>query len=328
MNRVFLSRKDAEKYFELIKSQEDLSYFELARLWKINPRTLRDWKNGQYSFPEELSRKVEQRYKIPLPQAAMIENDSDIKARAGKIGAVERMKKYGNPGTPLGRSKGGKISLLTHQKNNNGFKIAKLFPTPQKTSLLAEFIGIMLGDGGLTDYQTRITLNKIDDMDYVDYVKEIANKLFLEYPSLSSGRGKAIDLVISGKNLVDFLISMGLVKGDKIKQKIHIPSWINNRNEWKLSVLRGLFDTDGSVYLDKHYKKNIVYKSICVAYTSYSAPLQSNIYDLLVEFGFFPTISTINRIMLRKKEEVMKFFELVKPGNGKHVGRYRQYLEA
>ena len=158
----------------------------------------------------------------------------------------------------IGRSKGGMNSLVTHKRMNTGFKIAKVFSVPKLTTRFAEFIGIMLGDGGITKYQIRITLNKIDDRDYVVYVRGLIYKIFREYPSLEYKKGKAVDLVVSGKNLVQLLLSYGLVKGDKIKQQIQIPSWINSNDQFKLSVLRGLFDTVGSVYLDKHYKKEIV----------------------------------------------------------------------
>lgn len=327
MNRVRLTLEDAKEYFEQIKIKSNLSYADFARSWKINPRTLRDWKKGKYTFPEDFSVKIGHQLHVYLPLTAVIINETEMRARAGKIGGIVSIKKYGNPGTAIGRSKGGIKSLATHQRMNTGFKIAKVFSVPQITEQFAEFIGIMLGDGGITKYQIRITLNKIDDKDYISYVRELINKIFQEYPLLEYKKGKAVDLVVSGKNLVQLLLSYGLVKGDKIKQQIQIPLWINNNNEFRLSVLRGLFDTDGSVYLDKHYKKEIVYKSICIAYTSYSAPLRLNIYDTLRDFGFSPTVSTKNRIMLRKREDVVKFFDLVKSNNKKHLVRYAQYLK-
>ncbi len=327
MNRVQLDPEDLKMYFEQIKIKSNLSYANFASLWKINPRTFRDWKKGTYSFPEEFSINIGHQLHVCLPSTAMIKNETEIRARAGRIGGIVSIKKYGNPGTAIGRSKGGMNSLVTHQRMRTGFKIAKVFSVPQLTAQFAEFIGIMLGDGGITKYQIRITLNKIDDKDYVVYVRKLINKIFREYPSLEFKKGKAVDLVVSGKNLVQLLLSYGLVKGDKIKQQIKIPSWINTSDEFKLSVLRGLFDTDGSVYLDKHYKKKIVYKSICVAYTSYSTPLRLNIYDTLREFGFSPTVSTKNRIMLRKRKDVVNFFNLVKSNNKKHLIRYAQYLK-
>ena len=327
MNRVRLTLEDLKEYFEQIKIKSNLSYVDFARLWKINPRTLRDWKKGTYTFPEEFSIKIGHQLHVHLPSTAVIKNETEIRALAGKIGGIASIKKYGNPGTAIGRSKGGMNSLTTHQRMNTGFKIAKIFSVPQITAEFAEFIGIMLGDGGITKYQIRITLNKIDDKEYVKYVRELINQIFQEYPSLQYKKGKAVDLVVSGKNLVQILLSYGLVKGDKIKQQIQIPSWINNNNDFGLSVLRGLFDTDGSVYLDKHYKKEIVYKSVCVAYTSYSVLLRLNIYDTLCKFGFSPTVSTKNRIMLRKRKDVIHFFDLVKSNNKKHIMRYAKYFK-
>ena len=42
--------------------------------------------------------------------------------------------------------------------------------------------------------------------------------------------------------------------GSKYKQNIRIPDWIRKNDEYKTSCLRGLFETDGSIYKDRGYK--------------------------------------------------------------------------
>jgi len=42
--------------------------------------------------------------------------------------------------------------------------------------------------------------------------------------------------------------------GPKIKQNISIPPWIKNNKKCSIECLRGLFETDGSIYLDRKYK--------------------------------------------------------------------------
>jgi len=42
---------------------------------------------------------------------------------------------------------------------------------PERSSNLAEFIGIILGDGGITERQVTVTLHKHDDKDFCFYVR-------------------------------------------------------------------------------------------------------------------------------------------------------------
>lgn len=45
-----------------------------------------------------------------------------------------------------------------------------------------------------------------------------------------------------------FLSSIGLISGDKIKNKVTIPTWIRADNNLLIPCIRGLFDTDGTVF--------------------------------------------------------------------------------
>ena len=49
---------------------------------------------------------------------------------------------------------------------------------PKKSEDLAEFIGIMLGDGGLTHFQCTIYLNSQKERSYAKYIKNLIKKLF------------------------------------------------------------------------------------------------------------------------------------------------------
>lgn len=59
--------------------------------------------------------------------------------------------------------------------NKNGLKQIKL---PPYDKLLAEFVGICLGDGCVSKYQTGITLNEVADKKYIPYVIHIIDLLF------------------------------------------------------------------------------------------------------------------------------------------------------
>lgn len=324
---MFLAQEEAKRYFEALRLTTGLSYSEIADKLGVSPRTLRDWRCGVYSFPLLIAEQIEETYQIELPDGDFIKAESEIKSRTGRLGAIERYKRYGNPGTLEGRVKGGRNSILTHNRRKTGFRLRKRFPTLRESVKLAEFIGIMLGDGGMTEGQVRITLSSRDDRTYTEYVQKLMYELYSEPASITERRGNIIELVISGKNLVRDLRKKGLVIGNKIKQGACIPNWILKKESWRRAVLKGLFDTDGSVYLDRHRRNGVNYQSICIAYTTYSRQLFKGIFHSLVFLGFSPTKSSKNRVMLRKRKEVEEFFKHIDPENAKHQLRYKKYLE-
>jgi hypothetical protein len=59
-----------------------------------------------------------------------------------------------------------------------GFKFRKAIVKPEPSSLLAEFLGIMLGDGGVGPHQITITLNPITAADYADFVVDVIVQMF------------------------------------------------------------------------------------------------------------------------------------------------------
>src|SRR3990167_5297142 len=81
----------------------------------------------------------------------------------------------GSPGTPEGRRKGGQISSARFRANPAlakalGFKLRTVIKLPERSALLAEFIGIMLGDGCLSSrFQVGISYNAMTDRAYGTY---------------------------------------------------------------------------------------------------------------------------------------------------------------
>lgn len=58
------------------------------------------------------------------------------------------------------------------------------FNQPPYSLELAEFIGIILGDGSLSKNQLTITLHKFDDKDFISYVKNLIKRLLGVAPSV------------------------------------------------------------------------------------------------------------------------------------------------
>lgn len=325
MLRATLTKIQAEAYFNTIFVKSKKSSTETAKELKCSTKALRDWKNARYTVPISIFKYFEKNYAIPHPKNITFMEDDVIRSLAGKKGANIRNAIHGNPGTAASRKKGGINSLKTHQAKNTGFVIRKVFTLPKHSSQLAEFFGILLGDGSLSSYQGRVTLHNLEDQ-YVEYTKNLYEKLFFSNITIISYRN-ILELIFSGKNIVEFLSKNGLVIGNKIKNRSSIPEWVMKRRSYIIFLLRGLFDTDGSVYCDTHLIKNKIYKNICLSYTIYSEPLRMDVINCLKKLSFSPALGTKNRVALRSRTEVLQFFNIVKPANQKHLERFKRMLE-
>src|SRR4051812_36419732 len=65
--------------------------------------------------------------------------------------------------------------LCANRYNLNRLNETKL---PDKSTNLAKFIGMCLGDGYISKYQVSITLNSLADKEYLPYVLNLITKLF------------------------------------------------------------------------------------------------------------------------------------------------------
>lgn len=321
--RVKLDNEQRLNYFSTLKKRANLSWNALATKLAINNRMLRSWRSGQWTLPKEVCNNIEVLYGVKLPEECLIEDSYWYAKKAGKKGALIRYSLYGNFGTKEGRMKGGLNSIKSTKLKNTNFKFRKEISYPACSVEFAEMIGILIGDGGISPFQVRVSLNLISDSKYAEYVSRLIENLFNIRSVFSIAKSKlCIDVVVSSKSLVEFLIKSGLPLGNKVEQNIDMPEWIKKDRALRLACLRGIFDTDGSVYFDKHYVKNIHYSNINIALTSASQKLLSSIYNIFVEEGFHPTKTSGISIRLRRELEVVKFFEVIGSNNPKHISKF------
>lgn len=329
MDRIFFSTaEDRNIYFSSLKKISGLSWCLLAKEIKISNRQLTDWRKGVYSLPKSYAELFEIKFELRLPKDVFIKEDKWHLQEAAKAGGRKRIELYGSPGTPEGRRKGGINSINTHILNNTGFNVSKPILVPNKNEDLAEVIGAIMGDGGMSTMQIQITLNFFTDKEYACYLKNLLEKLFgVSVSLIEREKNSTVVLLISSKKAVSFLHKNGLLIGNKIKQNIDFPGWINQRKAWQRACLRGLFDTDGCTYIDHHHYKTKQYGNIAVAITSYSASLLQSIYKALDNLNFHPTITSKNTVLLRREKEVYRFFREIKPSNKRHFKKLKEFLE-
>ena len=244
------------------------------------------------------------------------------------LGGVAVIKKYGNPGTFEGRRKGGLNSQKIHQQLQSGFKVRKKIKKARHSVLLAEFIGIMLGDGHLGKYQISVTTSSITDVQHAQYVAQIITELFSVEATIQKKKtSNALVVVASSYDLCRFLEECGLLTGNKITNGVNVPSWIRDNAKYAKACARGLFDTDGSVYCDLHTIRGVNYKHVGMTFVNCNENILVFFKNLLEQCGLHPTQKTRYRVFLRRKKDIEQYVFLIGFSNQKHRSRYNTFKQ-
>lgn len=210
--------------------------------------------------------------------------------------------------------------------------------------LIAEFIGIMLGDGSIGIYDckcgnkikknhiVKVTLDSRNKQ-YTSYVFNIMKDVFgiepkLHYKNTDNYKRKenAVDIRLSRKDCVGYALNdMGLRISPKWNNMI-IPEKYNS-GRFSLLVLKGLLDTDGhlSVFNNNGVKYPRIEIRLC------PSPAQKQINNILDEFGFKYKIQNLERgktrIRISGKEELQKWFDLIGSANHIHVEKAKELIK-
>ena len=163
------------------------------------------------------------------------------KSKGGTIGKKKMEEKYKNKLSEWGR-KGYEAKL-------SELKPSKPIIKPKMNGKLAELVGIILGDGTISKYFLRVSLNAKKEKNYASYVSKLGKDLFgIEGVIRKEKNQNVLNVKFYSVNLVKFLTEeLGLPIGDKIRNKAKIPERIFLNKTLMLSCLRGLVDTDGSL---------------------------------------------------------------------------------
>lgn len=179
----------------------------------------------------------------------------------------------------------------------------------EKSATLAYIVGVALGDGNLSCPNGRaLRLRVTCDNKYPDVIKEIAIALSVIFPKNKVSlckryKGTCCDISVYSNKLAEF-IPWELNKGTKIEQMTHVPDWILNDLEYTSHCLKGLFQTDGSIYKDREY--------VMVNFTNLIKPLIDDVFNMMSALGFHPKIQS----------------SIQKNGNIKYVVRLSQNVDS
>jgi intein/homing endonuclease len=219
------------------------------------------------------------------------------------------------------------VATLKYPKKSHRKKVI----LPKYSESLAEFFGIMIGDGGINnDWQATITVNAIADAMYAKHISVLCKKLFDIEPAIRKRKeNNALIISLSSISVVDFLVSNGLSRGNKLKNGLSIPTWILDKPLYRKSCVRGLIDTDGCIFIHTHQMSGKVYKNIGLTFRNYSPKLIFQVADILEEFGIIPHISKRGSdIYLYQADSVAKYLKVIGTSNNRIRSVYQKWIDA
>jgi len=212
---------------------------------------------------------------------------------------------------------------------------------PKISSKLAEEIGWHIGDGSMNFYKQENKLRGLyqlrghiedDRQHYIKRVKPLFESVYnmkIKLREMPSTR--VFGFQIWNNDLVEFKQKLGLPLGKKLD--IIIPKLFLTNNKLKAVVIRGIFDTDGGIYLEK--KNNKIYlrvyiKTIC---PTLARQLQEVFKELNLRATLYSQISNredkrkrIFTITIRGEQEFHKFMKIISPKNPKHIRKYNLFI--
>lgn len=322
----FLPNEQNKFLSEVIK-KSGFSVNELANLIKVSSRTIRDWKREKFNISLEAVELFCKKFNLNFQgdKEKMFDEWKKTKSNLGRKGGLACYRKYGSPATEEGMRKGGAKTLAILRKRGI-IPPVRFYTFPSRLNTgLAEFVGLTLGDGGITSGQLCITLNSEKDTELTKFVINLGERLFGEKPRiLKERRCKAFRIYYNGESLVKYLLKIGLKTGNKVKQQVDVPEWIKRSDKFRISCLRGLMDTDGGVFVHK-YKVNgklYSYKKIC--FSNHSLPLLNFVHQTLKRAGLNPKLITNienKKVWLYNSNEVRSYLKLI----GTRNPRLRKY---
>ncbi len=207
-----------------------------------------------------------------------------------------------------GQVKGGTNS------NAGGKGIIKI-KKPKIDEKFAELIGAYLGDGTLTKYFMRITADKRYCFSYLEYLAKLAEesiglKATIRIPS----KRNIAFLEIRSKQFCDYLkTDLGLLFGDKIRNKLQVPKEILCNETLAIACLRGLMDTDGSVSKRGNQP--------CLEFASRNPALLEQVWGLGLRLELF-THRNKEQVGTNSWSKIVKYFNVVGSSNKIHIIRF------
>lgn len=338
MRVVFENGMQNKFIMEAVHKTNCKSMRQFALKLNLLPRTVQNWSVEKHHLPKIQFEKI-------------IEIEPDLKVYEKYIKCF----KNSNWGQQLGGKNCYKIIIQKYgyeeieRRQRNGLekarKLIKSGMVRQSKPIIIdltnekflEFYGLLLGDGWLSKSYNKkydkiiwtigVSGHSENDRQYLlEKVKPMIKEMFNRKAYVKFKKDcRGMEIIFGHKNLIKFMneqldFPIGIKNNLTINEDIS-KDW--NRLKF---VIRGIFDTDGSIYLDK----TPVGKPYPTISISMKAPiLISQIRKMLLENGFKVQLrKDKDEIKLKGYKQVNKWFNEIGSSNENHLKKYRVWLNA
>ena len=225
INRVSFKKSGVQRSF-ISKAKESLgmSWSDFSKNIGINRRTLTDWQREKFRISRQALLEISKISKISIPSQYRIIDMRDHLRKSGIKGGNALLKKQGrvclNEDKRLQRWGRWWDTKGRRNKKIKELQRAREIIYPKFNKDLAEFMGIMLGDGGVAKYYIAVTLNSETEVEYSLFVSKLLDKLFGVKPRIYQNKNSnALNVVVQRKKVVEFCNRIGLPVGSKIRSE-------------------------------------------------------------------------------------------------------------
>ena len=207
---------------------------------------------------------------------------------------------------------------------------------------LAELLGIHIGDGCISRTKRYAEYylggDITEEREYHDsWVGPLFNKkimqpvlqknvIYKEHPKVG-----VYGFYIFNDKLVSFFEKLGIKAGTKLP--IEVPVEIRTNKRLTKRFLRGLFDTDGTIYFDKNRScKHPINNRPTIKLGGVSRELISQVYCMLKNLGLHPRLTKpykgkrdknfVHGVLIYRKEDINYFIKQIGFKNTKHSTKW------
>ena len=313
--RILLSSDSKKRLFILLKKKYLCnSIKELSDKIRIPTKTLQGWfyLKDRY-ISEELIKDFDERLEI-------LDKKVDYwgKTKGGKASYKKTINTFGLSEVKRRQSLGGKMAAKTKEASE-----IKRFSVDLDNPLFLEFYGILLGDGWLSNFKVRnkkvwligISSNLRLDKEFVVYYKMNIKELFKREGTTRKRIDNNVSEFIFGHKILLKYLNERLNFPIGKKENLEIPDIIYSLGFDKVKyVIRGIFDTDGSIYLERNRKGIPSYPIISIHMKEQR--LINQIGEMLGKEGFKVNYSDNNyMIKIKGRHQIKKWLDKIGSSN-------------
>jgi len=206
----------------------------------------------------------------------------------------------------------------------------------------AELCGLFAGDGWINSKRDTVFIcgSPREKEFYDNRVKKLFQKGLNFIPKLQEFPYWGVyGAVAYSKEIKKFFEAQGFNEGKKVLT-VKVPNEVLNSKPLWPHFLRGIFDSDGSIYFEKNYSPGTVHnqrRRARIEIISSSENLILQLKKICYELGYSPTIrvqqpsgkgrNVSYKLRFNRKDDVLRWFKEIKPQNNVHISRFKKWVK-